>query len=167
MALIFAIDPGSTTGIAVFNTETRSIDMAEVYEALHDDYDDKIRWLARAVFECFDLYLTPSAIELVCIETFVMRGVGGRQLQKLIGAYISVTPDGVPLRHVYNTTVKKLIGGKGSDNKEQVAEGVARYFKSNKKSYERICKIISKEQWDLTDAFAIGIAGWMEYQNEQ
>jgi Holliday junction resolvasome RuvABC endonuclease subunit len=164
--LVFGIDPGATTGIAVFNTETKTIDMAEVYEAIHDDYDDKIRWLAEIMSECFELY-KPADLELIAIETFVMRGVGGKQLQKLIGAYIAATPERIPVRHVYNTTVKKLVGGKGSDDKEAVAEGVARYFKSNKQSYDKICKIIGKEQWDLTDAFAIGIAGWMEYQNEK
>jgi Holliday junction resolvasome RuvABC endonuclease subunit len=164
MPTVIGIDPGSTTGIAIFDTDTKDIELAELYEAIHDDYDDKIRWLSDAVKECID---DTKNIELICIETFVMRGKGGQQLQKLIGGYISATPDGVPVRHVFNTTVKKLVGGKGNDDKEAVANGVLTYFSSNVESKRKILKIISKEQWDLTDAFAIGIAGWMQYQNER
>jgi Holliday junction resolvasome RuvABC endonuclease subunit len=164
MPTVIGIDPGSTTGVAIFDTDTKSIELAELYEAIHDDYDDKIRWLSDAVKECID---DTKNIELICIETFVMRGKGGQQLQKLIGGYISATPDGVPVRHVFNTTVKKLVGGKGNDDKEAVANGVLTYFSSNVESKRKILKIISKEQWDLTDAFAIGIAGWMQYQNER
>jgi Holliday junction resolvasome RuvABC endonuclease subunit len=164
MPTVIGIDPGSTTGIAIFDTDTKDIELAELYEAIHDDYDDKIRWLSDAVKECID---DTKNIELICIETFVMRGKGGQQLQKLIGGYIAATPDGVPVRHCFNTTVKKLVGGKGNDDKEVVADGVLTYFSSNAESKRKLLKIISKEQGDLTDAFAIGIAGWMQYQNER
>lgn len=161
MALVMGIDPGSVSGVVVFDTETKAISMIEELEATHRNYDDKIRWLARGLFECIDLYKAGegSALSCICIETFVMRGKGGQQLQKLIGAYVSVTPEGVPVYHVANTSVKKVVGSRGDAGKEKVAMGVANYFHSNKESVAKIMKLIEKEKWDLTDAFAIGIAG--------
>lgn len=158
---IMAVDPGSTTGLVVFDTETKEIDMVELHVAVHKDYDRKIKYLADALTDCISEYAT-GELSLICFETFVMQGVGGKQLQKLIGAYISRVPESVEIRHVFNTTVKKIVGGIGSADKEKVADGVLKYFSSNKESKEEIQKRIYDEEWDITDAFAIGIAGALE-----
>lgn len=166
MAVVIGIDPGSTSGIAIFDTDTREIVMAEIYQAIQKDYDKKIKWLSDGFAETFE---PPDGVvaDLICIETFVMRGKGGQQLQKLIGGYVARVPEPTPIAHVYNTTVKRLVGGKGNNDKEQVANGVLKFFESNRESKRKLLKIIGKEQWDLTDAFAIGIAGWMEYKKDE
>lgn len=163
------IDPGtgrsSPTGLVVFDPETLSISMVENLWAGHDDNDRRIRWLMLQVQEALESY-SQGEIDLVAIETFVMYGKGGQTLQQLIGAYIGQVPFDVKIIHPFNTTVKKIVGGKGDADKEEVANGVCKFFGSNAESKKQIKDLISAEEWDKLDAFAIGIAGWRLTQND-
>jgi Holliday junction resolvasome RuvABC endonuclease subunit len=160
---VMGIDPGtgrsSPTGLVVFDPDTLAISMHENLWALHEDNDRRIRWLMLQVQESIEVY-SQGELSLIAIETFVMYGKGGQTLQNLIGAYVGQVPFDVKIIHPFNTTVKKIVGGSGAADKEQVADGVLRFFLSNRDSAYVIRELIREEEWDKLDAFAIGIAGW-------
>jgi Holliday junction resolvasome RuvABC endonuclease subunit len=94
-----------------------------------------------------------------CIENFVMRGKGGQTLQRFIGAVLSHLPEGWEIKQPFNTAVKRIVAGDGDADKRGVAEGVHKFFYRNPKSSKIIEELILNEEWDILDAFAIGIAG--------
>lgn len=151
---LVGIDPGtgvsSPTGFVVFNRETKDIEHATTFKP-------KSKNKFKSIPEQFKNLIPEESS--VCIETFVMRGKGGQTLQQMIGAYMSVIPDCCTITHIYNTSVKKFVGGSGKSDKHAVALGVGFYFRLNFKSRQMIESFIENEQWDILDAFAIAIAG--------
>ena len=65
---------------------------------------------------------------------------------------------------VYNTTVKKNVGGHGRASKQEVAKGVLKFFKKKEHAHTIIQEFIKTESWNILDAFAIANAG---LQNEK
>lgn len=162
---IIGIDPGtgvkSPTGFVDFDSD------GEIYSAVtigskQKDTIERIREIAYSIFK-----RTNGEHDLICCETFMMRGKGGETLQRMIGATIGATTP-TPVQEVYNTTVKRLIAGIGDGSKSEVAAGVARWFrtKGNEKSIEKINELIRTSEWDLLDAFAIGISGYLLYTEQ-
>lgn len=106
--------------------------------------------------------------KLFATEFFVMRGKGGQSLQRLIGAYYAVLPNGFDVIEVQNTAVKMCIGGSGKDDKRAVAEGVYSWFKGkNKESARMVWNAINEEKWDQLDACAIAITGYLKREIKQ
>ena len=103
-------------------------------------------------------YETPF-VDAIYFEYFVMRGKSGESLQRLVGALMSASPTDTPFIPVQNSTVKKLIGGKGNDDKKKVAEGVLRLLGKDPENKALIERLISNEKWDILDAIAIALAG--------
>ena len=100
---------------------------------------------------------------LFAIEYFVMKGKGGESLQRLVGAFLASLPPGTLVREVQNTKVKKVVGGAGTDDKLAVARGVQSWFRArNPKSAQVIKELIEGEEFDILDAFAIAITGYLE-----
>ena len=95
-----------------------------------------------------------------------MRGKGGETLQRMIGAYMSQFPYDCPSIHVQNTTVKKVVGGSGKAEKDQVAAGVAAWFSSNSASASLIKELTLKHEYEILDSLAIGITGYLKWKNE-
>jgi Holliday junction resolvasome RuvABC endonuclease subunit len=98
--------------------------------------------------------------DLICFESFVMRGKGGETLQRLIGAFLSKVPYNVEIMHVQNTAVKKHVGGSGKASKLEVAEGLLEFFKADKYMKQTLTKHIDQRNWDFLDALAIGVTGY-------
>ena len=167
--LVFSIDPGtgasSPTAIAAFDPMTKQIsftrnlwtEMKGQHHVLHDLTSQMRAWYRKLRA----LRKTPI---MVVSETFVMRGKGGETLQRLIGAYESACPLDYWWRTVYNTAVKKHVSGNGDGDKLYVALGVKYFFMENEASKKYVEELIMDEEWDRTDALAIGIAGWIQEQ---
>lgn len=105
--------------------------------------------------------LDPKERTYVFIENFVMRGRGGEQLARASGALMAAVPSWCELDEVHNVRLKMLVGGSGKADKLTVAEGVARFFEDDPTSHEVVLKAIRDKDFDVTDALAVGIAGWM------
>jgi Holliday junction resolvasome RuvABC endonuclease subunit len=161
MAIVVGVDAGlgvsSNTGVVAFDTESRDILLHEELCTNFSDTDKKIAFFADAFEECLRIV---GHVDLVAFETFVMQGKGGQSLQKLIGGYVSRVPYETPVKHVFNTTVKRIAGGIGNADKNAVALGVLGYFSRKPESKYLIEQLMEDERWDQLDAFAIGIVGW-------
>jgi Holliday junction resolvasome RuvABC endonuclease subunit len=162
--IIVALDPGtgasSPTGFVYFDAVTKEVIGHGTFTSSYAEADKRIREISEQFDNALDVVLLVTGDPLVCIETTVMMGKGGQTYQKLVGAFVSRIPYNVTIRHVFNTTVKKLVGGSGHAKKDAVAEGVLHWFRDNKEARELIRELIQMEQWDILDAFAIGIAGY-------
>lgn len=173
--IVIGCDPGlgvkSPTGVAVVNTETREILQLEelrpekrimpIHKKLRQLHVElhKIVWDRH--FEAED-----SMSLLFCIEYFVMRAKGGESLQRLVGALMAALPDNANCIQVQNSTVKKFVGGRGSDSKEEVAQGVLFWFRAkNAAAAKKVEKLIEREKWDLLDALAIAISGYEDFNH--
>ena len=156
------IDPGtgtkSPTGIFIFNMRNRNIVLFDDLTATGDQRR-RIRLIAKQVEEILLPYTGISKDLNVFMECFVMRGKGGEVLSRLTGALTSAVPEAATFQYVYNTTVKKIVGGNGKADKSEVALGVLDYFSENKRSEKLIEELILDEHWDVLDAAAIAIAG--------
>ncbi len=164
---VVAVDPGtgvkSPAGLAIFDPITLDISAAEALWCPNDkDPDKRIRFIVAAFSSALKFYKNEE-LALFCIEDFVMRGKGGVTLQKMIGAVVSRVPDEIPVIHVQNTRVKSLVAGNGAADKLEVGLGVLKYFSKNERSAAQISLLIEDEEWDILDAFAIGIAGLKDW----
>lgn len=160
-----AIDPGtgvsSPAGFVEFNAEGR-IFTAKTITTKKKTANERLKEITSQIQE----QMTGEA-DLICIENFYLRGLGGQTLQRMIGASIGVSPSKTPIQEVQNTTVKRIVGGTGKADKETVADGVYHWFaERDSESVGIIQRLICDEQWDILDAFAIGIAGYQLYTEE-
>ena len=113
--------------------------------------------------EKIDKMQGPGERALFATEYFVMKGKGGQSLQRLIGAYYSVLPSYYDIIEVQNVGVKQAIGGSGKSDKLAVATGVHEWFKAkNQESAKLVWNLINEESWDILDAMAIGITGYLK-----
>lgn len=165
--IVMGVDPGtgvsSPTGVVVFDTQTKLILLDEIIDGGKIQKERRARWIAGGLSECID-YINKGnmKLELVAVETFVMRGKGGQTLQNLIGALEGRIPDDIKIQRVFNTTVKRLVAGNGDADKREVAAGVLKWFEGCPESENEVRAMIEREKWDSTDALAIGIAGYMQ-----
>lgn len=171
--IIVGIDPGSgkssPTGIAIIDAEERRIlfttnlnpakeNKKQVQKTLKD-LSDKLR-------QVFDKVKTNKK-RIAAIETFVMQGRGGQTLHELRGALMSAIPYEVDLHVIYNTTIKRLVGKNGGATKQEVALGVADFFKDSIKDSQKIQEFIEEKEWDILDALAIAISGYLKEQGHE
>lgn len=165
--IVMGVDPGtgvsSPTAIVVFDTETKLILLDEIVDGKKIEKERRARWIASGLSECIE-YLEKGGmkLDLVAVETFVMRGKGGQTLQNLIGALEGRIPDDIAIQRVFNTTVKRVVAGNGDADKLEVACGVLQWFAGADESIAEIKDAIRREAWDTTDALAIGIAGFKQ-----
>jgi Holliday junction resolvasome RuvABC endonuclease subunit len=168
--IIIGLDPGtgrsSPTGIFIFDEEDGMILYAGNFYPLRNKEHSSLTEHLRLTLPCI-LGHRPKSDILIAIETFVMRGKAGQMLQRLIGAALSDLEMRGHIVEVYNTTVKKLIGGTGKADKEQVANGVLEYFTERAISEEYIKNLIKNKNWDTLDAAAIALAGLHEKTKEK
>ena len=161
--LILAIDPStgssSPVGIALFNAQTKGIifytNILTKKKLLHHRIRDIIEQLTAIMDEIPKPYT-------VVIEQFVMRGKGGESLQRVIGAYMALIPYECELVFVQNTTAKLFIGGHGHAEKAEVCQGVMRWFKDNETSFQITKELTTKCEYDIIDAFALGVSAWIK-----
>jgi len=91
----------------------------------------------------------------ISIENFVMQGKGGATLQMFRGAALCVFPPTQKIVNVQNSAMKKIAGGKGSADKEQIAISL---IEKLPKSAEYIKELKDLEAWDQIDAIGLAYA---------
>lgn len=162
---IAGIDPGtgltSPAALFIYDTQTKTIEVMVTFSSTSKDPIKRIRYIANKI----GAYLSFHKPELISIENFFMRGKGGETLQRMIGSVIPFTPDAVPFIQVQNTTVKRIIGGSGKADKNQVGLGVLERLKEHNKA--DIEKQIDQQAWDILDAAAIALSGFEIWQKEK
>lgn len=161
--LVIGIDPGtgrsSPTGFAAFDPDSRELVYETTFTSTHDDNKRRIKDIADQVEECL-IALDPDLEVTVVTETFVMQGKTGMLLQRLIGAIHASVPYRHALLEVFNTSVKRIVGGSGKADKAALAASVQQWMSSEDPTHARIKAHIRAQNWDITDAIAIGIAGY-------
>jgi Holliday junction resolvasome RuvABC endonuclease subunit len=164
--VIIGIDPGtgisSPTGLACFDAATREIMIACNFTTKHKKLEHRLKDISDKVeVTLLDLskHLKPSEPVLVVFESFVMMGKAGETLQRMIGSLMGRVPYRFKVTDVNNKRVKKVVAGTGSGTKIEVGRGVLEYFKEQAESRQVIERLLRHEQWDVIDAFAIGISG--------
>lgn len=165
IARVIGIDPGtgakSGTGIAVFDPESKLILQTFCIKPdSHESLQSRIKTICRELESLVTIRYPPND-SLYCMEHFIMRGVSGETLKKLIGAIMLTLPDGAPFVEVHNMTLKKAMGG--GISKEGVAAGVLNWFVAD----ETVAALIEGKKWDITDALAIGIVGYEAFIKNQ
>lgn len=164
--VIVGVDPGtgikSPTGLVVFNSKTLRIQSSKTitsnFKKIEHRYKDICDKFELQMLELSELLGKPTAV-LVVFESFVMQGKAGETLQRLIGSLMGRVPYHFQVAHASNMRVKMIVGGTGKADKEAVANGVREFFKSNAASLQVVDKLIREKDWDVLDAFAIGITG--------
>jgi Holliday junction resolvasome RuvABC endonuclease subunit len=159
--VIVGIDPGtgisSPTGLAIWDEQTKYVYFCGNLSTKTKKLEHRIKDISDQL-EALLLQLEgklKGEIVFVCIESFVMRGKGGETLQRLIGSFMGRLKYEYHLEHVQNTSVKLRVAGRGDASKELVAEGVLNHFEGA----DFISTLIKQQEFDILDAFAIGIAG--------
>jgi Holliday junction resolvasome RuvABC endonuclease subunit len=167
--IVVGVDPGSgvdsPTGLAIFNPDMQDILLHTTISSDSNDAEIRVKDICTVLsrrLEELQWYSQHHTI-LVVFENFVMRGKGGQVLQRLIGAMNAFVPKNYKTMHVYNTTVKKVVGGHGRADKAQVARGVEYHFRDYDPSWKQIHALTTLKQWDILDAYAIGLTGWIKY----
>lgn len=158
--LVMGIDPGtgvsSPTGVAVFDPLTRDVIYTTNLFTKHRELQHRIKDISDQLEGIVTLLLQEEVTLCIFIESFVMRGKGGETLQRLIGSFMGRMPYEFLITHIQNVTVKKIVAGHGHAEKEEVAAGIALYFKGN----TEVEKLVNRKEFDIIDALAIGVAGW-------
>ena len=170
--IVVGLDPGlgvkSPTGFVAFDMSDYSILLyknlwtQKSFKQLHFKLADLSNKLYEEL-ETLSRLQAPGERALFATEYFVMKGKGGQSLQRLVGAYYSVLPSYYDVIEVQNTGVKQVIGGTGKGDKRAVAEGVHSWLLGkNKESAKIVWNLINEESWDILDAMAIGITGYLK-----
>ncbi len=160
MAIVLGVDPGSnTTGLFMFNSETRGIYFATSVSTSYSDANMRIWDIARKVDDLLKAY--PRA-EIIGVESTVMRGLGNTTYQKMVGALVALFDPTQKIINVPNTAMKRIVGGAGTAEKIDVAHAVEVYFAEVPNSFNQVLALISQEDFDATDAGGIAIAALAE-----
>jgi Holliday junction resolvasome RuvABC endonuclease subunit len=158
--IIIGLDPGtgvsSGTGFGAFDPDTREILHVEEITSKKKASHARIREISERLRDILSAIDPDAAVE-VYLERFVMRGRSGEVLARLSGGLLACIPERCGVGEVQNTTVKRVVGGHGTADKVQVAKGVHDYLGSQ----PELEQAIQDEAWDVTDALAIGIAGYL------
>lgn len=167
--VVVGIDPGlgvkSPTGFAAIDTSNGEIfHVANIWPKKSEkELHNRIVNLSNSMRH----ELRVTAPDLVSFEAFVMRGKSGVSLQRLIGAYFGALPTKekeLDVIEVQNVQIKQFVGGDGGSDKEAVAEGVYDWFVGkNQRSADQVRALIKEEHWDILDALAIAISGYLIY----
>ncbi len=168
--LIISLDPSSGSasalGICIIDSKLKKIiDIDEILpKGKYTSVEVRIRLIGLAIKSILAKYYHYESV-LVATEYTVMKGRGGESLNRAIGAMIASLPlekDGWQWKNIQNTTVKLLVAGTGSADKSQVAIGTENFFNHDQDSLEIIRNLIKLEKWDILDAIAIGITGYLQ-----
>lgn len=94
---------------------------------------------------------------LIVIENTILPGKANQQLQRVIGAILTVTSSKRQIIEVYPTQVKLHITGEGKGgDKKIVADALKKWFNSN----EVLFQLTASKRYDATDAIGIAITGF-------
>lgn len=163
--IVVGLDPGTyTTGFFAFNSETKAIYSAIELKSNYPDANNRIWQIAQRVHDALAGCPPP---DLICIESTVFNSRGNTTYQKLVGAFVALFSPDFTIVEVSNMVMKKVVGGTGAAEKPEVAVGVGRYFTENQTSLQEIISLINQEQFDVTDAGGVGIAGLKQFEESK
>ena len=155
MILVVGIDPASgassPVGIAIFEPTERIILYTEEIQPKRRLVEHRLREINHRLAELLES-IDPEAEVLAFIESTYIKGRGNQVFQQAVGAIKAAIPFECSLEEVPNTTVKKIAGGSGKADKTVLANAMAIWFNNEE---------IRNMSFDVTDALAIGVSGWL------
>ncbi len=157
--IVVGIDPSSNSvGFAAIDPDTRELLHTELIVADEEATPSiRIKYIADQIAQLLE-GIDPEAECAVYTENTVMRGAGGATFQRAIGAMHSRVPSHMSVSDIQNSTVKKIVGGKGGADKEQVARGAGTWLQPVD-DIRKVAELAASGKYDVTDAIAIAIAG--------
>lgn len=166
---VLAIDPASyKLGIALF--ENGALIGATTLNAVGSDRLRRMSYMIDRLAETLNFYRP----DVVVVEDPLLRGKGNGIMERLKGIIEATTEImvGWPndrqiadfMFYIPPTTVKKYMGA-GTLDKLEVAMAAGDMLHSEEEK-EMIADLIEKEEWDATDAVAIGLSYYLKYLPE-
>lgn len=167
--IVVGLDPGtgasSPTGLFIYNTDNMEILYTAELSAPHPNVDRRIKRICDKLRPIIETIAALEEPFLVSIEFFVMQGKPGEMLHRLIGGFLTLLPDHAEIVHVQNTSVKLLVAGSGKAEKHEVAKHLGFHFMDNTVSKNLIDDLRDVGHYDILDAGAIALAGYMKWQD--
>ena len=112
----------------------------------------------RIIVDAIKFFFLRYNVETLVVEEPFLQGIGNKYMNKFLGVLEDeLHTEDSPL-YLAPTQIKKLLGS-GKLSKEELAEAVKEEFEGDKRSIRLINKAIKNEDWDVTDAIAIALAG--------
>jgi len=161
--LVVSIDPStgarSDLGFSIYDPNTMEILTVKELKHPHPDLRTRIKGLIVQLVKEFKKLDETGLDYVVFIESTVMRGKGGESLQRIIGAIMTIIPTGVRVEDVSNMQVKMYVAGHGHAKKDQVANGLIKFFPNE----EIVKDMIRSHRYDALDSLAIGLTGFEKF----
>jgi len=156
--IVAGIDPGtktSATGVSIYKDgvllEVRGFGPPPPKL----DLIERISWLMSSIIA----YIIHWRVEKACIEESVYRGKANHALQRFLGILeYMLRCNGTKIQTV-NPSTLKLYYGKGNLDKEEIARRMIADKLFTPAERDILQTVINNEEWDLTDAIAIGYYG--------
>lgn len=169
--IVIGIDPGtgasSPTGFVAFDPDNMELLHAEKLTSTSKSADRRLQEIAEQARELMSV-IDPEVEVFVFVESFFIRGRGNQVLQQIIGALKAAAPKRAYVADVANTTMKKQIAGHGRAEKHEIGLNLLGYCAPRNDDSRTTIQIwIDRGEWDLTDAFGIGLTGWLALGEEK
>lgn len=159
---VIGVDPGSGSksacGLALYDRlENKVIETKAIWA---EAGRDKPTWhRIKSVALQVGLYISETSVEKddleVHIEWFIMKGIGGQTLQRLIGSVMTLLPYHIKVEEVHNIGTKKNLTGRSVADKEQMGQALLERLHID--NYEYVQTLIKESRWDEIDAIAIAL----------
>ena len=158
--VLLALDPSTNcTGWAVFH-DSVLVESGSLPANTKDDrwarqktILDKLSLMLDSELDIYKVDVNESAGYTVVSEEPMIQGRNGLAIHKFLGALERVFS--VPINYIHPSTVKKVMGS-GKLDKLEVALAAGRLLKTSEEQ-DKIAELISEEDFDATDAIAIGL----------
>lgn len=161
--IVIGIDPStgskSKCALVAFDPELGIILDVKEFGSPSPDLRTRMKQIIIQLAAEFKFWEANQRPYAVFIESTVMQGKGGESLQRMIGAIMAIAPANRSFDHVSNMQIKAYVGRTGKADKEQVAEGLKKFFPND----PTLPDIIRAHRWDITDALAVGVTGYEKF----
>lgn len=149
------------TGLAVFD-ENQTLKLTHTIECnVPDRYDRTKKLLCMVMFFLEELHLLEASpdLQIICEEP-TLQGKASLAMNRLLGG-LEVLFE-TKMKYVSPMTVKAKMGD-GRWDKLEVALGAGEFLKTEEER-EILADCITREDWDSTDAIAIGLTHFIKEQ---
>lgn len=157
--VILACDPGSGVksafGLCLYNPNTdHVIDVLEIRPSLQKPTWKRLQDVAHQVAQYIKVAESKYGPLEVRSEKFIMRGLGGETLNRLIGAVLFAIPTASDFVEVHNIVLKRNLTGNARADKKEIGEALLKRFPHQTKLIQ---SLIDGDKLDGLDAIAIAI----------
>lgn len=150
--ILLAIDPGSNkTGVALF--KGKKLQSTETFEAPGERPDRTASIVKRLI-----LKHKMQSISIIVMEDPLLKGKANNSMQRHIGALEHALLAHYKLKkveYIYPQTVKAIL--KAGQDKKDMAWAAYKLLTTDEEK-DILAGAIEREEWDATDAVAIGLA---------